>query len=283
MREGVRVKPRELLILGPPRSGTTLMGHLLGGADGVLCLSEPFLSYAVMTHWQLNRFYYYFEKSAGLRRLRPPREGRVERYASFLRKLAGMNALRYLAIKETFRDEMRDPRWRNVALLDRLVDSGNPIVALIRHPYDVAVSTIRLCHWVIGMRGRLLSIRLPALPVFRNRTEVVASAARNWTNYSLWARRHGLDLLRYEDFVGEPEPHLREICRRCELPFDPQMLDHRRPRAAFGGLGDPGLLRKGARPVTTKSVGQADKLTTEQREIVKSACAEHAPEFGYTL
>jgi hypothetical protein len=167
--------------------------------------------------------------------------------------------------------------------LEKLVAAGNPIVALIRHPYDIAASTIRLCHWVTGARGWLLHFRWPVLPVYRNRTEIVRSAARNWTRYCEWAGRHGFGLLRYEDFVGAPEPHLRSICERCGLPFDESMLDHAKPRVAFGGLGDPGLLRQGPRPVTTQSVGQAHKLTPEQREIVADTCAQPAAELGYTL
>ena len=259
------------------------MGHLLSGADGVLCLSEPFLSYAVMTDWQLDRFYYNFQRSAGLRRLRPPHGSNAERYGAFLRKLTRMNGFRFLAIKETFRDERRSPRWCNVDLVEKLVRVGNPVVALVRHPYDIAASTIRLCSWVTGVRGWLLRCRWPTLPVYRNPTDVVRTAAYNWTRYCGWARQHELRLLRYEDYVAAPERHLQEICDRCDLPFDPRMLDYRRPRAAFGGLGDPGLLRKGPRPVTTRSVGQADKLTPEQRDIVKTACAEPAAEFGYTL
>ena len=65
-----------------------MMAHLLAGADGVLSLSEPFLQYAVAPHWMLNRFYHDFQRSADLRRLRPPRPGDNTRYAAFLQEMA---------------------------------------------------------------------------------------------------------------------------------------------------------------------------------------------------
>lgn len=274
---------REGFIIGPPRSGTTLLAFLLGGAPGVLCLSEPFLQYALAPHWKLNRFFYRFQKSAGLARKRPPRRGDNRRYAAFLRRMAQMNGFRYLAIKETFRHERPERCWCNAELLDEVVANGSPLVTLMRHPYDIAVSTIKLCRWVTGLRGWVLRCRWPFLPHFRNHTAIVRWAVRNWVSYLAWVRRHGLELVRYEDVVVAPERYLPAICERLELPFDRRMLDHRRPRTAFGGIGDPWLMHRPPRPISTQSVGQVHKLTGEQREIVQAGCAQLAAELGYTL
>jgi hypothetical protein len=278
-----RVELREGFIIGPPRSGTTLMAFLLGGGAGVLCLSEPFLQYSIAPHWKLNRFFYRFEKSAGLARTRPPQKGDNRRYGAFLRRLARMNGFRYLAIKETFRHERPERCWCNAEFLDGLATDGTPMVTLIRHPYDIAASTIKLCRWVTGLRGWMLRCRWPFLPHFRNHTGIVRWAVRNWVSYLDWARRHGLELVRYEDVVAAPETHVPAICERLGLPFERRMLDYRQPRIAFGGIGDPWLMHRPPRPVSTQSVGQAHKLTREQREVVRAACAGRAPELDYTL
>ena len=60
-------------LIGPPRSGTTLVGYLLGGLDGVMSLSEPYLARGILDNWQLQRFYYQFQRDACLCRLRPSR------------------------------------------------------------------------------------------------------------------------------------------------------------------------------------------------------------------
>ena len=276
------MKLRELYIIGPPRSGTTLLAHLVGGGQSVLSFSEPYLCYSIMPPWQLNRFFYRFEKSAGLQRRRPPFRGDAQQFAGFLRRLASDNGFRYLAVKETYRYKGLTPIWHNGPLLDRVVAGTDPVVALIRHPYDIAASTIKLCRWVIGLPGRIIRLRLPNLCGFSSATEVVRWAADNWVAYVNWARRHGLNLLRYEDFVADPRRELQAICTAVGWPFAESMLDGQRRRAAFGGLGDLGVLMK-PRPVDRKSVGHGQRLNDAQRHIVREACHALAHEFDYTL
>jgi hypothetical protein len=277
------VKPDTLLIVGPPRSGTTLLAYLLGGAEGVLCLSEPFLTYAIMPHWKLKRIYARFQRRNALRRTPPPPAGDSARYAVFLQYLARANGFRHLAIKETFRDERLGPRWGNLRLLDELAPRGSRVVALIRHPYDAAASTVRLCRWLVGVPGWLLRWRWPTLPRFDSYMAIVQWAAGNWVRYCRWAQQRELHLLRYEELVSAPEPHLRAACAQLGLRFDPRMLDYRQPRVAFGGIGDPGVIARTPRPVSTRSVGQAHQLTGEQRALVKATCAEAAARYGYAL
>jgi hypothetical protein len=275
------VNPRELLIVGPPRSGTTLLTHVLGGGDGVLCVSEPFLCRAIMLPWQLNRFFYRFQASAGLARRRPPLRGNVEQFARFLRQIARENGFRHLVIKETYRRSGLKPIWHNESLLDGFVGRATAVTALLRHPYDVAASTVGLCRWVTGVRGRLFRIRLPNLPAFRDGTEVVRWAAENWACYVGWVRHRGLSVTRYEDIVADPRRQLRSVCRACQLEFAESMLDARQPRVALGGLGDVGVLMK-PRPVDKRSVGRGRQLTGAQQRIVRDACEHLARDFEYT-
>lgn len=275
---GVRVS----LVIGPPRSGTTMLGFLLAGGTGVMSLSEPHLAHAILKDWRLQRFFRNHQKAAGLKRRRPPFRGDAADFGRFLTRSAADNGFRRLVIKETYRRGGVHRNWCNEPVMDRLMDSHESVVALIRRPYDVAASTIKLCRWVIGPRGWLLKACFWNIPIFPTATHVVRWAAENWAAYVAWAQRRGLPLLKYEDFVDQPEPRLREVCDRLGLEFEPTMLDYAHPRADFGGLGDPGVM-KAPRPVDKSAIGRGANLTDEQRRIVRQLCEEAASDLGYAL
>jgi hypothetical protein len=269
-------------VIGPPRSGTTLLGYLLAGGDGVAALSEPFLAYAILPDWTLQRFFHNFQKSAGLRRCKPPHHADAERFSRFLHRMVAENGFCRLVIKETYRRHGLIPRWHNEALLDQLLGGNEPVVGLIRHPDDVAASTIKLARWVTGPRGTLVRIRARNLPGFRNTNQVVRWAADNWVSYVDWVRRHGLRIVRYEDLVQNPRQQLEAVCRHCRLEFEERMLDYAHARAVFGGLGDGSVL-KTPRPIDRNSIGHGQRLTDAQRRVVREVCERAARDFDYTL
>lgn len=270
------------LLLGPPRSGTTLISHLLAGGDRVLSLSEPFLARTTLPHWRLRRIFHYFQYTAGFRPRSAPYRGSLEEFSRFLRQMAVENDCHYLAIKETYRREGLIPQWRNEPLLDRLVQAADGLVALIRHPYDIAASSIRLCRWATGFRSRILHLWWKTVPAFQNPTDVVRWAADNWVSYVQWIRPRGLTLLRYEDFVADPHRQLPVVCRQLKVPFQKKMIDDKRRLNKVIGLGDPSLLVN-VPPIHQNSVGHGRQLTDQQQRIVRDACEHLAPEFDYSL
>ncbi len=267
-------------IIGPPRSGTTMLGYVLAGDKATLSLSEPYLAHSVTCDWQLQRMFYRLQKAGHLRRRKPPYHGDAQAFGRFLVQMARDNDYQRLVIKETYRRTGLPADWCNEPLLDELLSGGAATLALIRHPYDVAASTIRLCRWVIGWPGRLLRLRARNLPTFPTADAVVRWAAENWRSYVDWAARRGLELLRYEDFVARPRQRLGEVCRRLGVPADERMLDFSQPRTAFGGLGDPEVL-KAPRPIDRTAVGRGRTLSADQRRIVDELCAAPARRLGY--
>lgn len=276
-----RVPPRVALLVGTPRSGTTLVSSMLGGARGVLSLSEPYLTHAVMPDWKLHRFFWRFQRDAGLRRRPPPFRGDARAFGRFMAATAAENGFGCLAVKETFRSAPVHAAWDNIALLGELASQASACAALIRDPFDTAASTINFCRPILGLLGRAARIRWPNTPLFRDADAVAEWAARNWATYVDWVRERGLPLMRYEDFVAEPAARLPELCARLGIEFDPAMLTPQPRGKTFWGIGDPEVVRRPRRTVDRKAVGRGAKLSDRQRAAVRELCGDRARLVGY--
>ncbi len=276
---------KHIFIVGPPRTGTTLLARLLAGGEGVLSLSEPFHMHAILHRWVLGGFYWRFQKSRGLRRLRLPNRCTPKRYLGFLREMAGANGFDFLVLKEVFHELGLKRPFRNFDLLDECTTGGAPVVALIRHPGDAAASTLGLLRWLLGKhRGCIIRLLWPSVPRFRNDNHIIRWTAENWVHFADWSRRRRLFVIRYEDLVENPDETLARICEHAGLPFHKRMLEHHRHNlTAFGGGGDPKLILCRPRPIHTESVGRGQSLTRKQYESIKTTCGTRAADFGYSL
>ena len=199
------MEARPIFLVGPPRTGTTLLTYLLAGGEGILSLSEPFLIHAVSPPWHLHRFFSRLQKTLGLKRVAPPRTCSAAAFLAFLRELAARNGLATVLIKETFRDHGEGSTWHNVPWLEQLAASGAAVIATIRHPYDAAVSAVRLTRRFPGIREFLTNAMMfPNCPRFSGDDEVVCWSARNWRRCLAWSRASRLTLIAYEQLVRDP-------------------------------------------------------------------------------
>jgi len=271
---------RSAYLVGLPRSGTTLLSSLVGGGDDQLSLSEPYLAFDILGRWRRPIFFHRLARKAGLRPVRVPQGDNEAEQTAFLKDLAASNGLRHVVIKETYRDGQE---WENVDLLSRIAKRTGAIAAIHRHPYDVAVSSIRFCRWWRGITGRLIRLWIPRLPLFSTDRDLAAHVAENWRSFVHWCRRHDVTSVRYEDLVSWPEPTLRQACDACGVPFQPQMLDHTHPRGAFGGIGAPEVMKRPPRPVNTRSVGRREVLPDGFCELIKDRCGTEAAQLGYEM
>lgn len=278
--QGVATDVRVVYLIGLPRSGTTLLAHLFAGLPDSLSLSEPYLARSIYGPWRLRRFMRRIGRETKLATV-PPFEATTESaFQEYILRLAAANRLSNLLIKETFRSGQS---WENVESLDRLASGTDPVITIIRHPYDVAVSSLRFARWWRGIVGRLLRLVAPALPLFRNDLALIEYCADNWNRFADWCAQNASHQIRYEDLARDPSGCLREACASVGLPFDPRMVDHTHPRGAFGGIGDPGVMNRPARPVGTGSVGRKHLLKPEFVEVIASQCADRCVRFGYEL
>lgn len=267
-------------IIGLPRSGTTLLSFLLAGVDRSLSLSEPFLAHAIYSPLRLRWFFSRLQKKANLQRLSAPKCADYTGFLDYLSEIARINKLKHLIIKETFR---AGREWDNLAMLNHMASSKDPIIAIMRHPYDIAYSSIRFTRWWRGIVGRALRIAAPGLPLFSDDREVVQYTAENWLSFAKWCQCHEPCAIRYEDLVNDPEIWIRKVCDYAKLPFYKNILDTRHPRNPFGGIGDPGVMQKTPKPISTQSIGRKERLLPEYQEIIASICGDAVAEWDYKL
>lgn len=279
IRSSGAVKP--VFIIGPPRTGTTLLGQLLGHGDNVLSLSEPFLVWRIMRPFVARSFFGIMSFRMNWRVPIPPSLPPHELF-TFVRDAAERTGKNRLVIKEAYHDFGLPSPWINIDLVQDISASGAPLVLIIRNPYDAISSTLNLARkYALGWRGYLLKIFAIYVPRFASEDEIVGYAAHNWAQFARWAAARREIVVRYEDLVTNPGVHLRRVCEQLGLPFEESMLTENRRPGAFGGLGDPSVLTGKPKPIHASSIGRGKGLSTSQSSIVTSHCGQIAGQFGY--
>lgn len=265
-------------VIGLPRSGTTLLAYMLAGGDGVLSLSEPFLSLSARRHRLLNCLYFPEIRKC---RINPPRDCSEKDFLNYLKDFSRKIGLSSLIIKETYR---LAPYLENRALMNQVAICGDPVAAIMRHPYDTATSTLMWArHQLRGIPGIVNRMMVPRFPEFSDDRQVIEWFARNWLSFAEWCRRTRPFVIRYEDLVRNPGPSLEELCKRCAIPFTQRMLDNNHPRFFSGMSGDPGGMSKHKKKLDVRPVGRSDHQKPEFLDIIKTTCGEAAKEMGYSL
>lgn len=118
------------------------------------------------------------------------------------------------------------------------------------HLYNKSPDDVRIVHLTRDSRGVCAS-RKSHMPL--------ESAAKRWNYYhsttlnllEKWVRPEHRVRLKYEDFVADPEKHLRELCQWVEIPYSEHMLnfDHYVSEHSAGGNPTRFKFSEGIRPV----------------------------------
>lgn len=275
-----------ILVVGPPRTGTTLLGFLLGGGEGVFSLSEPFILYQLWKRRSLRWFFYWTQFKCRMKFRRVPDDCTAAEFLHFLKEMTYENGLTHLTIKETFHEGDLPEMWRNAKLLGQLKSLADYTVGITRHPFDAASSMFKLFYTLLfKWQKHILRRVFPYSPRFETTDDLVRWTANNWVYYATWAREHALPVVRYEDLVAEPEKSLQWVCDQVGLQYHDGMLNPQHKRAAFAGVGDPAVIwrPRGPRPVHSESVGRGKNLSEAHRDIIREICGETAAEYDYDL
>lgn len=205
---------RPILIIGAPRSGTTLLATMLNAHPDVFLANETKLLIDFL----------------------PENPGPIE---------VETVARRLLAAAE-------ERELVDLPTLSELVDGaqGTDVAGIVRRLFETMARTRGKERW--GEKTAVAYRRLPVIVrdfpdacyigLDRNLPKVAASYARinpqwgpeggllHWLDYHRTLARHGRGLgilrVRYEQLVDDPPLALREVCRFVGVPFDPAMLQH---------------------------------------------------------
>lgn len=270
------------LILGSPRSGTTLLAQCLN--------ANPQISIPHETDFIVPAAFLYQRLDSS--------ELRKNLVAKLISGSRGFSTS--LAEFFTHQDLLEIVDRHGATLLDLLCAIYDEIArrsgartAGDKSPNDLAF--LRMIERV----GALLSERVKVVHIVRDVRDVVESISRtNWmTNPSerfprVWSmanmqanvlcrNRAEYLLLRYEDFVADAESLLRSVCKHLDCDFDPRMLapENRHPR--YRKVRAHAMLYE---PIQSSGIGRfRENLTPQQVESIERQAAEAMTAFGYSL
>ncbi len=271
-----------LFLIGPPRSGSTLLTRMLGSHSAVHAPDEPHLL-TPLAHLgvfaKVDRAPYDpIITELAMRELVKALPGGEQDYLAALRGMT--DALYEKLLAPSGRQMLLDKTPAYSLVLDfaaKLYPEAHYIV-LTRQPLAVWSSYVE--SFFDGDEGAahrhqpLLERYVPAIARFlRERPAPVCH-------------------VRYEDLVKDPETEVARICSFAGLPFEPDMIDYgKKPEGAkesARGLGDPMTVAKQSRPTTasldkwTEALSGQPAKIAQCQEILASLADEDLETWGYT-
>jgi hypothetical protein len=264
------VQDRLIFVIGPPRSGSTLLTRMLGAHSAVHSPVEPHL----LTPLAHLGYYAKVERAdydpiIAQRGIRAVVESLPQGESQYLDALRAYTDAVYRGLLESSgRKRLLDKTPAYGLVLD-FVEKLYPrarYVVLTRNPLAVWSSYVNSFfdgdHAVAHAHNPLLERYVPAMARFLRETRVQHCHVR------------------YEELVQSPREEMQRLCEFLDLPFEEDMIEYGRSEGgqveSARGLGDPVTIAKESRP-TTASVarwvedyaGQAEGLALAQQILAK--------------
>jgi hypothetical protein len=256
--------PRIVFLIGPPRSGSTLLARMLGAHPAIHAPAEPHL----LTPLAHLGFYARVERAdydpiiaeTAIRELVAALPRGEDNYLAALR--AYSDALYTGLLERSGRALLLDKTPAYALVLDfvaRLYPDAHYLV-LTRHPLAVWGSYVESFfdgdHLAAHRHNPLLERYVPAIARFLREAKVP------------------LHRVRYEELVQDPAGQLEGACRFLGIPYEPAMIEYgeqadaAKPTAR--GLGDPVTVAREKRP-TTRLLGRWSEDLAGAPERVEQA------------
>jgi hypothetical protein len=244
-----------ILIIGAPRSGTTLLRRLLNAHPSIHCPGETGLFSAgarFLQHQKLAEAEVGVVSGLGFAGFTPDEvRGRLREFLfSFHREIARRAGARRWAEKTVWDAFHLDA-------IEEICGAQADFVCVVRHGLDVACSTQELVERNQGYVSELHEY-------VKRHPRPLEAFAHAWVDtarsiLAFVARRAENALLtRYEDLVGDPEQEMRRIPEFLGEAFEPALLESALARHDDLGQGDWKTYRK--RSIDQESVGRWRKL-----------------------
>ncbi len=274
----VDVQERLIFLVGAPRSGTTLLARILAAHSQVYGRAEPHLVTPLAHLGYYARVdkapYDPFNAEQGVREFVADLPRGEEDYLDALRAYADTMYGRMLSTrpdKRYFLD--KTPAYALVLpFLAKLYPRAR-FVVLLRQP--VAVLTSYATSFFDGD----YEVALAHNPVLARYVPALASFLRT--------RPVPCHVVRYEEFVRDPERGFRALCDALGLPFEASAIDYGRSGEGFEGLGDPTGVARHDRPVTSSVARWAAEVASDPsndalvRRVVDALDPADLEEIGY--
>ncbi|MBW2388098.1 MAG: sulfotransferase [Deltaproteobacteria bacterium] len=249
------MEDRLVFVIGPPRSGSTLLTRMLGAHSKIHAPAEPHL----LTPLAHLGFYANVDRApydpviarAGIREVVNDLPQGETDYLEALR--AYTDTLYRKLLAPSGRELLLDKTPAYALILDfaALLYPKAKFVVLTRHPMAVWSSYVTSFfdgdHEVAHNHNPLLERYLPAIARF------------------LRERPVDLHPIRYEELVSDPEAQMEALCAYLAIPFEPGMVNYGDQaggaKSAARGLGDPMTVAAQSRPTTASLAKWARDMT----------------------
>ncbi|NVB39421.1 sulfotransferase [Pseudenhygromyxa sp. WMMC2535] len=264
-----------IIVVGSPRSGTTLLRRLLDAHPGIACPPETYVFSAAARFLHHDRF------AAGLR------IGVVDglAFAGFeedevLARLRGM----CFGFLDDYAARQGKARWAektafhsfHLPAIRRLCTGHVKFVCLHRHGLDVAVSLRDLVDKTGGYVSELHDY-------LRRWPEPLEALTRAWvdveTEIAELAEGEDAISLRYEDLVEDPEAEVRRLLEFLDEPWDAELLPRALGEAGTMGFGDWKTYARKA--IDRSSVGRWQGLPEPVLAKLAGICNPTLTRLGY--
>ena len=271
------------LVLGQPRSGTTLVAQCLNGHPELVVPDET--DVVIPLAFLVDRI-----EDPGLGR------SMAADLVTNSRRFAG--SLGEYLTAEQAAEAIRTAPWTLRGVLDALygavAEAGGGRLGGDKSPNDLKFSRILLTAGLFG-EG------LPVIHVVRDVRDVMASfqdlgwsngvpegLARLWVANNLMVHtnvpRRGSPylLVRYEDVVADPEGQFRAMCEHLGVAFDPEMLSDERRYQQFGSHQAIGQHARTYQPITATRIGtHREKFDPDTIARISALARDGLDAFGY--
>lgn len=268
--------PPGIVIIGTPRSGTTLLRRILDAHPRIACPPETYLLSAAARFLHEERF------AAGLR------IGVLSglAFAGFeeAEVLDRLRAFTFGFLDDHARAQGK-PRWAektafdafHLPAIERLCRGHVRFLCIQRHGLDVACSLAELVDKTGGYVQELHAY-------LQRDPEPLAALARAWVDTAErvdeMVRRDSLALdLRYEDLVQRPQEVVRRVLEFLDEPYDETLLS--RALAEPGRLGFGDWKTYGRTAIDTSSVDRWKALPSATVSRLAALCNPTLERLGY--
>lgn len=272
---------RLIFLVGPPRSGSTLLMRVLNATSKIYSRPEPHLMGPIAYLGLYDKVdkapYDELQAAEAVREIVKDLPGGEADYLDALRAYSDGVYGRLLALSKNNERYFLDKTPANSLLLPflgKLYPRAKYIV-LTRHPAAIFASYAESFfdgdYEAAATFNPILVRYIPAMARFLRQTEVPFCHVR------------------YEELVTDPEGTLKKISAYLDIPFEPDALNYKKKAVEGSGLGDPVGVKKHDRPVaSSKDTWGAEFAANRDRyEVVARQIAVVDPAdletWGYPL